>query len=85
MNIVSHLKSAKRTTKGSENIYFKPSTYIKDRGFSYCNQALENVDINSYDRKFYVPQTMRRLVLDWYHFYLNHPGGSILPETIREV
>ena len=28
---------------------------------------------------------MRRRVLDWYHFYLNHPGGSILKKTIREL
>ena len=28
---------------------------------------------------------MRRRVIDWYHFYLNHPDGSILAKTIREV
>ena len=28
---------------------------------------------------------MRRPVLDWYHFYLNHPGGSRLAKIIREV
>ena len=24
-------------------------------------------------------------MLDWYHFYLNHPGGSRIAKTIREV
>ena len=24
-------------------------------------------------------------MLDWYHFYLNHPGGSRLSKTIQEV
>ena len=24
-------------------------------------------------------------MLDWYHFYLNHPGSSILDKIIREV
>ena len=28
---------------------------------------------------------MRRRVLDWYHFYLNHPGGGRLTKTTREV
>ena len=28
---------------------------------------------------------MRRRVLDWYHLYLDHPGGSILEKTIQEV
>ena len=33
----------------------------------------------------YVPQSLRRRVLDWYHFYINHPCGSIIDKTIREV
>ena len=28
---------------------------------------------------------MCRHVLDWYHLYFNHPGGSILSKTIREL
>ena len=28
---------------------------------------------------------MCRGVLDWYHFYLNHPGGSRLAKTPQEV
>ena len=28
---------------------------------------------------------MHICVLDWYHFYLNHPGVSRLAKTIREV
>ena len=28
---------------------------------------------------------MCRRVLDWYHFYINHPGGSRLAKIIREV
>ena len=28
---------------------------------------------------------MRRRVIDWYHFYLNHPGGSIIAKKNREV
>ena len=28
---------------------------------------------------------MHRRMLDWYHFYLNHPGGSKFAKTIRGV
>ena len=28
---------------------------------------------------------MHRRMLDWYHFYLNQPGGSRFAKTIREV
>ena len=48
-------------------------------------QELDDVEIICYDSKIYVPQSMHRCVLDWYHFYLNHPVGSRLAKKIREV
>ena len=48
-------------------------------------QALDDVDIICYDINIYVPQSLRRRVLDCYHLYLNPPGGSRLAKTIREV
>ena len=32
-----------------------------------------------------MPQSLCRHVLDWYHFYLNHTGGSRLAKTIWKV
>ena len=32
-----------------------------------------------------MPQNLRRHVLYWYHFYINHPGGSILEKITHEV
>ena len=32
-----------------------------------------------------MPQSLCRHVLDWYHFYINHPGGSRHGKKIREV
>ena len=71
--------------KKLRNINSKLSTYISDQGYSYSMQALDYIKIICYDRKIYVPQSLRRSVLYWYHFYLNHPGGSILVTPIREV
>ena len=48
-------------------------------------QALDNVKIICYDRKIYVPQSMCRCVLYWYHFYLNHSSDSRIAKKIREV
>ena len=48
-------------------------------------QELYDVEIIFYNRKIYVPQSLRRRVLDWYHFYLNHAGVSILEKTIGKV
>ena len=44
-------------------------------------QELDDVEIFCYDSKIYVTQSMRIGVLDWYHFYLNHPGGSRLAKN----
>ena len=48
-------------------------------------QELDDVEIICYDSKLYVPKSLRRHVLDLYHFYLNHPGGSRLAKTIQEI
>ena len=71
--------------KETRNINSNLSTYISDRVSSYSMQELDNIEIICYDSKIYVPQSLRRHVLDWYHFYLNHPGGSRLAKTIQEV
>ena len=63
----------------------KLSTYISDQGTGYSTNAIDNNEIICYDRKIYVPQSMRRRVLNWYHFYLNYPSGSRLEKKPREV
>ena len=64
--------------KELRNINSNISTYISDQGSSYSMQELDDVEIICYERKIYVPQSMCRRVLDWYHLYINHPGGSRL-------
>ena len=48
-------------------------------------QDLDDVEIICYDFQIYVPQSLRRRVIYWYHLYINHPGGSRLAKTIREI
>ena len=48
-------------------------------------QELDGINTICYDSKIYVPQILHRSVIDWYHFYINHPGGSRLAKTIREI
>ena len=76
------LKFAKGTTKRAEKSS-KLRAYILYWVSGYSKQVLDEVKIICYDRKFHIPQTLRRCVLDWYHFYLYHPGGSMLDKTIR--
>ena len=48
-------------------------------------QELDDVEIICYDRKIHVPQSLSSRVIDWYHFYLNHPGGIRPGKKIWEV
>ena len=48
-------------------------------------QEIDDVKRICYDSKTYVPQSLRRRVLYWYHFYLNHQGGSRLSKIFQEV
>ena len=63
----------------------KLRTYVSDEGSGHFRRALNKVEIICYDREIYVPQNLRRYVLDWYHFYLNHPCGGRPDQKIREV
>ena len=48
-------------------------------------QSLDDFNIICYDRKIYVPQSIRRRVLDWYNLYLNRPDDIRIAKTILEV
>ena len=63
----------------------KLRAYISDRGSGYSKQALDQVKIIFYGRRIYIPKTMCRHVLDWYHLYLNYPNISRLDKKTREV
>ena len=63
----------------------KLSKDLEDKDSGYNKQVLNDVEIIFYKNKIYVPQCLRRLTLDWYHFHLNHPGGDRLAKTLTEV
>ena len=46
---------------------------------------LEETDLVTYKNKIYVPNTLRRNMIEWYHNYLCHPGISRLTETLRRL
>jgi hypothetical protein len=63
----------------------KLSKRLEDKESGYNKQVLDDVELIFYKNKIYVPQCLRRHTLDWYHFYLNHPGGDRLAKTLTEV
>ena len=71
--------------KEPRNVNSNLSTYISVQGSGYSIQELDDIKIICYDSNIYMPQSMRRRVLYWYRFYLNHPGVSRLANTPQEV
>ena len=51
----------------------------------YSQQELDNFEIIYFDNNMYVPLSLYRCVLYWYHFYRNHPGGIRLPNSTGKV
>lgn len=56
---------------------------MQDRVSSYSQQEVKDAEIICFDKKIYVPLTVRRHVLCCYHFYFNHPRGIRLKNTTR--
>ena len=48
-------------------------------------QILEGTEILMKNNKIYVPKTLRGSVLDWYHYYLCHPGATRISKTIHQT
>ena len=80
-----YLKCANRTTKITEEPKFQLSTYIFGSEIRYSREDLGKVEIICNDRRIYIPYNLRKLRLEWYHFYINHRVGSRLAIVIREV
>ena len=84
-SLAKPLNCTKRTTIGTEGKKSSLSTYISDQISGYSMKELNSIEIICYDRKIFVPQSLCRRVIDCYHFYLNHPGGSRIAKIIWEV
>ena len=46
---------------------------------------VEGIKLIHFAKKIYVPKTLRKRTLEWYHHYLCHPGGDRLATTLTQV
>ena len=42
------------------------------------------IDLITRDEKIVIPQQLQRRVVEWYHTFLCHPGGTKTKQTIRQ-
>ena len=57
---------------------------IEDKDSGYTISNIDNVKLILKDEKIFIPESMREATLNWYHHYLNHPGGDRLANTIKQ-
>ena len=46
---------------------------------------LDGHQLVGYEGRLYVPVALRQHTIEWYHHYLNHPGGERLYKTLNKV
>jgi hypothetical protein len=63
----------------------KIKALIKDKDEDYYYEDVDDVKLVLKDKRIYIPESLRETTLNWYHFYLNHPGGDRLGNTIKET
>ena len=68
-----------------QNADSKINTYLNDNSSGYKTKRFDDVELVFYDDRIYVPSSLRRRALEWYHHYLNHPGGDRLANTLLQV
>ena len=58
---------------------------LSDHTTAYSVQVVEGVELINYKGKIYVPSSLQKRIVAWYHKYLVHPGQTRLEATIRQV
>ena len=58
---------------------------VNDKKSEYHIKTFEDVELVLYKDKIYVPQQLRNKTLNWYHYYLCHPGSDRLYNTLNRV
>ena len=52
---------------------------------TYTYKDVEGRSLLHLDGKLYVPNSLRKQTIQWYHHYLCHPGGDRLAKTLQQV
>ena len=71
-----HVQKEQDKKLNSQNSKLKKAMGKDESKFIY--KTIDNVKLVSYKDRIYVPISLRADTLNWYHHYLNHPGGDRL-------
>ena len=80
-NDLIRVEQRKELQKRNSNL----KSLLDDKESGYHFENIDGVELVLKDNKIYIPASMRESTLNWYHHYLNHPGGDRLGNTIKET
>jgi hypothetical protein len=62
-------------------------THLKEvmkKSDNFSNRTVERSTVITYDKKIYIPISLRNRIVWWYHIYLQHPGITRMETTLRQ-
>ena len=62
----------------------KLKEYVRDPKSAYTRTNFYDNEVILFKNKIYIPIVLRKQILNWYHLYLCHPGGTRLGKTIQQ-
>jgi hypothetical protein len=51
----------------------------------FSERLIESSTVITYDNKIYIPQSLIKRILWWYHTYPQHPGITRMEVTLRQT
>jgi hypothetical protein len=63
--------------------YSQLKEFIK-RSYKFSERIIERSTVITDEKKIYIPQSLRKRILWWYHTYLQHPGITHMEATLRQ-
>jgi hypothetical protein len=64
----------------------KKDTHLKEvmkKSDKFSERLIERSTVITYDNNIYIPQSLRKRIVWWYHIYLQHPGITRMEVTMR--
>jgi hypothetical protein len=54
------------------------------RSDKFSERTIERSTVITYEQKIYIPQSLRKRIVWWYHTYLQNPGITRVEATLRQ-
>ena len=63
----------------------KINAQLENEKSGFKLKTLDNIELVMFEDRIYVPRRLRERTINWYHYYLCHPGEDRLYNTLKSV